>query len=504
MPQWPKLEPYDPYNQTLESHVHPPDWQNPKPSGRYHLVVIGGGTAGLVTAAGAAGLGAKVALIERELLGGDCLNVGCVPSKAIIRSARTVASVRAAHEFGVHVSGETHVDFSEVMMRMRRLRAKISPYDSARRFRDLGVDVFLGPASFRDTETVEVAGETLRFKRAVIATGGRPHSPPIEGLKDVSFLTNETIFSLTALPARLAVIGAGPVGCELAQCFARFGSDVWLVASQRGILPKEDRDAADIVRDQLIADGIHLLYGARQLKLQQEGQQIRFRLDAEQTSRNEMVDQLLIAAGRTANVEGLNLEAVDVDYDTTGVHVNDKLQTTNSRIYAAGDVCSSYKFTHAADFMARTVIRNALFMGRAKMSNLTIPWCTYTSPELAHVGMQPAEAAEQGIQVDTFTQPFDHVDRAMLEGEDAGFVRIHTRKRSGRIIGATVVAPNAGDLISEITLAMNHGIGLSKIANTIHPYPTQAEAIRKVGDMYHRTKLTPLVKSLFRWWLGNA
>lgn len=497
------LQPFDEHNQKLEANVHPPDWMNPTPQGRYNLVVIGAGTAGLVTAAGAAGLGAKVALIERSLMGGDCLNVGCVPSKAIISAARAAAAVKYAGELGVHVDGTTSVDFEGIMERMRKLRAEISPNDSADRFKNLGIDVFIGDGKFVDSNSIEVDGQVLKFKKAVIATGGRAQAPPIPGLDEVDYLTNETLFSLTELPKRIGIIGAGPIGCEMAQSFARFGSEVFLVETQHGIMPREDSDAAKIVEESLRKDGVNLLCCGKDTKLRKENGKTRITLESDGKSYDEEVDALLVSVGRAPNVDGLNLEGVGVEYDSrTGVTVNDKLQTTNSNIYAAGDVCSKFKFTHAADFMARTVIRNALFFGRAKASALTIPWATYTSPELAHVGLTVHDAKKEGIELDTFTQDFDEVDRAILESETNGFVRIHLKKGTDTIVGATIVASNAGDMISEISLAMTNNLGLGKIANTIHPYPTQAEAIRKVGDQYNRTRLTPFVKGLFNKWLS--
>ncbi len=495
------LMPLDEFNLQLEADVHPGDWKNPTPSGRYNLVVIGAGTAGLVTAAGAAGLGAKVALIERSLMGGDCLNVGCVPSKGVISAARAAAAVRNAGEFGVNVPVGVQVDFAAAMRRMRRLRARISPNDSAKRFRDLGVDVYFGDARFISSDTIEVAGAKLNFKRAVIATGARAAAPPIPGLDAVEYLTNETLFSLTELPRRLGVIGAGPVGCEMAQSFAQFGSEVFLVESEHGILPREDRDAAEIVQRRMIRDGVRRLCDGRTLVIKSSGG-IRLTNESLGSRYDESVDQLLIAVGRTPNVENLNLEAVGVEYHGKGVTVNERMQTTNPRIYAAGDVCSSYQFTHAADFMARIVIQNALFKGRKKSTSLVIPWCTYSSPELAHVGMYEHEAKEQNIPVDTYIQKFHDVDRAILDGEDEGFVKVHVKKGTDKILGATIVASHAGDMISEISLAMTHGLGLGKIGSTIHPYPTQAEAIRKLGDQFSRTRLTPLVKSLFRKWLA--
>lgn len=501
MTPFPQLLPDDEFNLRLAAEVHPSDWKNPTPSGRYNLVVIGAGTAGLVTAAGAAGLGAKVALVERSLMGGDCLNVGCVPSKGVIRAARAAAAVRRAHEFGVHVPAGVQVDFAAAMQRMRRLRARISPNDSARRFRDLGVDVFFGDARFVSSNTIDVAGTQLKFKRAVIATGARASVPPIPGLDSVRYLTNETLFSLTELPRRFGIIGAGPIGCEMAQSFAQFGSEVFLVESEPGVLPREDRDAADIVQASMIKDGVRLLCCGKNLKIRNENGP-RLSVESSGCSYNEAVDQILVSVGRTPNIEGLHLDAVGVAYHKRGITVNDNMQTTNPMIYAAGDVCSPYQFTHTADFMARIVIQNALFRGRKKSSSLVIPWCTYTSPEIAHVGLYEHQAKEQNIAIDTYIQKFHDVDRAILDGEDEGFVKVHVNQGTDRIVGATIVATHAGDMISEITLAMTHGSGLGKIGRTIHPYPTQAEAIRRLGDQYSRTRLTPLVKSLFRTWLA--
>ncbi len=492
------LLPHDEHNQKLEANVHPPQWTNPTPSRPYHLVVIGAGTAGLVTAAGAAGLGARVALIERDLMGGDCLNVGCVPSKGLIGAARVAAGAKRASEFGIDVP-DVNVDFAAVMQRMRKLRAGISDNDSASRFRDLGVDVYFGQASFLDSSTINVGGTELRFKRAVIASGARAAAPPIAGLSNVKYLTNESVFSLTELPRRLGIIGAGPVGCEMAQSFAQLGSEVFLVESAHGIMPREDREAAEIVQKEMVRNGVKLLCCGHDLVVKGEGG-IRLTVESHGQRYDEPVDQLLVAVGRAPNVENLNLEAVGIDFDKKGVQVNDNLQTTNSRIYAAGDVCSKYQFTHVADFQARIVIQNALFavgpFGKKKASDLVIPWATYTSPEIAHVGMYEHEAEEAGIEIDTYVEHFGDIDRAILEGQDDGFVKVHTKKGTDQILGATIVAENAGDMISEITVAMTGGLGLGKIASAIHPYPTQAEAIRKLGDQFNRTKLTPLNKKV--------
>jgi pyruvate/2-oxoglutarate dehydrogenase complex dihydrolipoamide dehydrogenase (E3) component len=394
------------------------------------------------------------------------------------------------------------VDFGTVMERMRRLRADISPHDSAKRFSELGVDVFFGAGRFTGPDTIEVGGQTLRFAKAVIATGARAAAPPIPGLNGVPYLTNETLFSLTELPKRFGIIGAGPLGCEMAQSFARFGSEVFLIEATHGILPREDPDAAAIVKAAMERDGVQLLCCGKDLKLAKAPNGVRLQVQSHGKGYEVLVDQLLVAVGRTPNVEGLGLEKVGVEFDKKGVKVNDHLQTTNPRIYACGDVCSPYQFTHAADFMARIVIRNALFMGRARASSLIIPWSTYTSPEIAHVGLYEKDAKTKGIEVDTFTQELSKVDRAILDGETEGFVRVHVRKGTDEIVGATVVAAHAGDLISELTLAMKAKIGLKTIGATIHPYPTRAEGIRKTGDLYNRTRLTPFVQRLFRGWLA--
>lgn len=490
--------PADEHNAVLARNVHPADWVNPTPKGRYNLVVIGAGTAGLVTAAGAAGLGAKVALVERHLMGGDCLNFGCVPSKGLISAARHAAALHEGADFGVRITG-VHTDFSTAMERMRKLRAGISRNDSVKRFASLGVDVFLGQASFTGNNSVRVGDAELKYRTAVIATGARATAPPIPGLDEVPYLTNETLFSLTELPQRLAIIGAGPIGCEMAQTFARLGSEVFLIEALHGILPREDRDAAQIVQDRMEREGVRLLCCGKELRLSNAGNGgVRLQVESHGKIHDQTVDRLLVAVGRAPNVEGLNLEAAGVAYDRKGVKVDDCLRTASQRIFACGDICSPYQFTHSADFQARIVIQNALFFGRKKSSGLTIPWATYTSPEVAHVGFYEKEALEKGMEVDTFTQPLAEVDRAILDGETEGFVRVHLRRGTDQIVGATIVARHAGDLISELTLAMTNKIGLGSIAATIHPYPTQAEAIRKLGDQYNRTRLTPTVKWLFK------
>jgi len=499
----PKVLPMDQYNKILVDNVHPPEWKNPEPSDRYNLVVIGAGTAGLVTAAGAAGLGARVALVEKHLLGGDCLNVGCVPSKCIIRSSRAAADVRAAAQFGVLLTAGADVDFPAVMERMRRLRSGISTLDSVRRFRDLGVDVFLGEAQFTGQDAITAGGKTLRFSKAAIATGARAVELPIEGLREAGYLTNETVFSLTERPKRLAVIGGGPVGSELAQAFHRLGSKVFVFQMSDHLLDREDSDAAEILRKTFLREGIELLLKTRPttISITEQGKQITYEQDGRVGS--VVVDEIFLGVGRAPNVEGLNLEAAGVEYDKrNGVIVNDYLQTTNPRVYAAGDICLQYKFTHMADATARIVIQNALFQGRKKLSALTIPWCTYTDPEIAHVGLYERDALDKGIPVDTFIKNLKEVDRAIADGEEDGFVKVHVKRGTDKIVGATIVARHAGEMINEISLAMVGGLGLKTLANVIHPYPTQAEAIRQVADAYSRTRLTPLVKTVLKFWLA--
>ena len=492
----------DLHDRALLENVHPPQWTNPRPAARYNLVVVGAGTGGLVCAAGAAGLGARVALVERDLMGGDCLNVGCVPSKALLRAARAAADVRAAARFGVSVTG-LNVDFTAAMARMRALRAGLSPVDSARRFHELGVDVFLGEGRFTGRDTLSVGEATLRFSRAVITTGARATVPPIPGLEEVGYLTNESVFDLVELPRRLVVIGGGPLGCELAQAFARFGAAVTLVQRAPRLLEREDPDAAAVVERALRGDGVRLILGATVEQVKRDGADVVVDVRADGVAEPLRGDRVLVAAGRTPNVDGLGLPAAGVAADATrGVLVDDRLRTTNPRVFAAGDVCSPLKFTHNSDAQARMVLRNALFLGRARASALLIPRCTYTDPEIGHVGLDEAQARARGVAVQAFLQRFDEVDRAVLDGETDGFVKILVRRGSDRIVGATVVARHAGDLLPALTLAITRGIGLGALASVVHAYPTQADAVRRLGDAYNRTRLTPLAKRVLGAWLA--
>ncbi len=484
----------------LDASVRPSRWVNPTPTARYQLVVIGAGTAGLVTAAGAAGLGARVALIERHRMGGDCLNVGCVPSKGLIAPARHWADARsAASSFhGPAVDGDG--DFAAVMERMRRIRADIAPVDGAERFRSLGVDVYFGDAAFASENAVVVEGQTLRFRKAVIASGARAAAPPIPGLPSVPYLTNETLFDLTSRPEHLIVIGGGPIGCEMAQSFARLGSRVTLIDRGARLLPRDDSDASAIVQRSLTHDGVvfHMQATIKGVESVNGGVVVQLTRNGQNVSVSG--DRLLVAIGRAPNVEGLALEKARVAFTPQGVTVDDRLCTSNPNIYACGDVCSRFQFTHSADFQARAVIQNALFFGRKKASALVIPWATYTSPEVAHVGHTAQSARDAKVEIQTFTVPMHDVDRALLDGETEGFAKVHVKTGTDTIVGATVVAPHASELLAEVTLCMTNKLGLGAIGATIHPYPTQGDALRKCADAWRKTKLTPTVRSVFAAW----
>ncbi len=505
------VAPNDEHNRTLVSNVHPSNWINPEPASRYNIVVIGAGTAGLITAVIAAGVGAKVALIEKHLMGGDCLNIGCVPSKGIIRAARAWADLRNADEFGLHISPGVKYDFGAAMARMRKLRARISHVDSAQRYTTLGVDVYIGSGRFTSGNTIQVEGpagnRTLHFAKAAISSGSRASTPPIPGLQEAGYLTNETVFSLTELPQRIGVIGAGPIGCELAQSFARFRSQVYLIEALHGIMPNEDRDAAEIVEKQMLREGVTLLCCGKDLKVSTIDDGKWLTVESHGQQYDVPVDEILVGVGRTPTVDGLGLDVVGVEHDKTGVKVNERLQTTNPKIFAAGDICSRYKFTHAADAMAQIVIQNALFphpfgLAYASVDSLIMPWCTFTEPEVAHVGMYEKDAKGKGLEIETYTYKLAEVDRAILDGEDEGFARIHVQKGTDKIVGATIVAAHAGDMISEFSVLMKSGAGAKTIAGTIHPYPTQAEVNKKVVNLWRKAHFSDGQKNILKKWFA--
>ena len=498
-----KVLPDEQCNRDLCEQLHPAGHVNPEPAGRYNLVVIGAGPAGLVAAAGAAGLGARVALIERHLMGGDCLNAGCVPSKSLLRAAKAVHQARQVTAFGGKGSTDVAVDFGAVMSRLWQIRSSLAEHDSVKRFQGLGVDVFLGSGRFTGPDRIAVGDRELIFANALIATGARAALPSVAGLEEAGFLTNETVFELTALPATLAIIGGGPIGCEMAQAFCRLGSEVHLFHRGTHVLDREDGDAAEVVQQALVEDGVvlHLGCSPERARCAAEGKEVAWQEEGEE--RSLVASDILVAAGRAANVEGLGLEQAGVAFSSgQGVRVDEHLRTSNPRVFAAGDVCMKWKFTHAADAAARIVIQNALFAGKKRLADLVVPWVTYTDPEIAHVGLTASQALARGVELDTYMVPMSDIDRAVCDSETAGFAKVHVRKGTDKILGATLVGAHAGEMIGEVCLAMTSGLGLGRIASTLHPYPTQAEVIKRLGDAYNRTRLTPLAAKLLNRWLA--
>jgi pyruvate/2-oxoglutarate dehydrogenase complex dihydrolipoamide dehydrogenase (E3) component len=442
-----------------------------------------------MTAHAAVRRGAKVALLERDLLGGICLNEGCIPSKTLIRTSRLYREMRDAEGFGGQVPGGIVVDFPAVMDRVRRIRTRLSKRDSAERLTDLGVDVYFGDARFSGPDSVTVGDRVLRFKKALIATGARPASAPIPGLEDAGYLTYENVFDLTECPKRMLVIGGGPVGCELAQAFARLGSRVTLVQDEPMFLGHEERDAAQLLSDALARDGIEIHLDTQTTRIRVEGDAKIADLVHAGGTESVAVDTILVGVGTAPNVQGLGLEAAGVAYDqATGIPVDDFLRTSNPRIFAAGDVCSGNKFPHIENAAGRIVVANALFLGRQRLSAEAIPWCTFTDPEIAHVGMYVTEAREKNIPVKTFTVLMHEVDRAITDGEEDGFVKLHVHEGTGALLGATVVASHAGDLINEISLAMSAGLDLHALARVNQPYPTQSQAIKMAANAYVQSR----------------
>jgi pyruvate/2-oxoglutarate dehydrogenase complex dihydrolipoamide dehydrogenase (E3) component len=469
--------------------------------GTYNVVVIGGGTAGLVTAAATAALGGRVALVERGRMGGDCLNTGCVPSKALISSARLAARIRRSAEWGLEPL-EPRLDLPRVLASMRERRARIAPHDSQERFEGLGVDVVRAPATFLSPHEVEAGDLRLRARNFVIATGSRAALPPIEGLADARPYTNETVFDeLREAPSRMIVLGGGPIGCELGQAFARLGVEVTIVEMAPRLLDKEDEDAAEAVRKRMEADGVRVIAGARAERVQRIDGRVRIDVRTGADHREALeAEALLVAAGRVPNTEGLGLEAAGVAHDAKGVRVDAFLRTSRRHIYAAGDVAGGYQFTHVADDHARTIVRNILLPWPPKrLDQAVLPWCTYTSPEVARVGLNETEARRREIAYDVWLQPMAEVDRAVVEREEEGFVKVLTVKGNDRILGATLVGEGAGDLIHEVAVAMKHGVRLGGISGTIHAYPTFAEAVRKAADRQQKSRLTPLALKVFAW-----
>lgn len=466
----------------------------------YDVVIIGGGSGGLVVASAAAQLKAKVALVERDRLGGDCLWFGCVPSKSLIHASRIAYEVKNAGRFGIHCQN-MEIDFAKAAGHVQNVIAAIEPHDSPARFRGLGVEVIFGDGKFINRHTFEVNGRSLKARAFVIATGSRPKTLPIPGLEQAGYLTNEQVFSVKQCPQSLAIIGAGPIGCELGQAFQRLGSQVTLISSREGILPKEDPELAEIVQNQLEAEGIQILTNCRAERVEIEnGQKVVTAGD-----QKLVVNEILVAAGRSPNIESLNLEAAGVKVGKQGITVNDKLQTTNPRIYACGDVIGGYQFTHVAGYEASVILKNALFFPLTKANYRVIPWCTFTDPELARVGLTEAQARQQyGDDIYVLKQPFAEVDRAQAEAATHGFAKIITR-RNGEILGAHLVGPAAGELIHEIVMAMSNQLKISALTSFIHIYPTLSEINSKVALQLTKQKyaknqgLQTLLGKFFQW-----
>ena len=482
----PRAKPDD--EETFLRRVRPDNWKNPVPRSAYDLAIVGAGPAGLAAAESAARLGFSVALIERNRMGGNSLNVGSVPSKAIIRTARVYGTMQDAEEFGAPVPNEPALDFGEVMARMRRIRTRISEYQSVHKLTALGVDIFFGTARFASAGTLLIGDTPVHFKKALVATGARPRTSAIPGLDQVGYRTSTSIFQMEALPKRLSVIGGGPLGCELAQAFCRLGSHVTIVQNDPKFLPREERDAAEILSRSMARDGVEIrlnttVVGARR----ESGAKVLETVNNEKKDDIE-ADEILLSIGRVPNLEELNLEAAGVAFDTDqGIKVDDFLRSTNPNVYSAGDACLALKFTNAAQYSARIAVQNALMQAQQRQSSSAIPWCTYCDPEIAHIGLHVWEARQQSIPIKSFTVMMHDVDRAITDGQDTGFVKIHIAEGSDRILGATIVASRASELINEIAVIMSAGIGMKALAEVIHTYPAQSEAIMLAAQAYRRT-----------------
>ena len=463
----------------------------------FDIVVIGGGAGGLVVAAGGAALGAKVALVEKHRLGGDCLWTGCVPSKTLIRSAAVAHAMRHADRWAL-APREPMPDLAAVMERVASVIRGIEPHDSPERFRSLGVDVILGEGRFVARDAFEANGRRLAAKTFVIATGSRPAMPPIPGLADAGALSNETLFDLREDVPRLIVIGGGPIGCEMAQAFRRLGSEVTLADVAPRILAREDADLAEVVQRRMADEGVTFHLDASIAKVDGRRGEVRLTLKADDgRERTVAGTHLLVAAGRKVNHEGLGLEAAGVKVENGRIVVDDRLRTTNPRVYAIGDAAGGYQFTHLAEHHAGIVLRQAIFRLFWTKPSKVVPWCTYTDPELARVGLSEDEAQQRGIAHRVYRFAFDEIDRARAEDETEGFAKLVTDPQ-GRLLGAAIVGVHAGELIAECVLAVSKGMKAGDLSATIHAYPTLASVVRRAADQRLKEGLTPASKAWIR------
>lgn len=461
-------------------------------STEYDLCVIGGGAAGLVVAAAAAALGAKVVLIEKNRLGGDCLYYGCVPSKTLLHSAHLAQQMRDAGRFGLDAVAP-EIDLARVMARVQEVIKGIEPNDSPERFRSLGVEVLIDQGHFVDKHTFMLVDRTIRARHFVIATGSRPRIPDLPGLANVPYHSNETIFQQTEPVKRLIILGGGPIGVEMAQAFIRLGSEVTLIARGQHLLPREDVDMASVVEEQLKADGVHISFKSEVRQISAQAGHIQMAICTDGADTQIKGTHLLLATGRQSNTEDLGLDQAGVITTPQGIEVDRRLRTRNKRIFACGDVVNQYQFTHMAEHMAGVVIRNTLFHLPAKVETRVVPWCTFTKPELARVGLSETEARQQSVAHHIYRFPVGDIDRARTDGITQGLIKIITSPR-GVILGAAIVCDQAGELIHEYVLAMAKKMNLAELSSVIHIYPSLAQINRRVADQMMKEKLTPTTR----------